>query len=494
MDIDGKEADMECMDIYIRVSRVGDRKGSSYRSPKQQEESCRGWAEQNGIEVGKVVTEENISGGKRAQDRKLEELLRRAEAGVSGGIIVYRINRFGRRMRDTVAAVGRLRDAGKRLVSVDDGYDTDQPSGQILLGVYAGIAEQQLDERTTNWDTTIQEAVAEGKHIACRAPIGYLRRDEVDPVYDAKGKLERDARLIEDPLAARVVREAFEMRRRGDSLGTIAGWMGEQLDRRFSKNGVSAIFANTAYMGIARGPKSASNPGAHTAIVEPELWKAVQGMKGKYHPRNGSMAAQSVLAGIAHCAACGKRMQVTGRTKPDGSRLAMYVCRHPDCEDQAIIDVAKLDNYVLGIVQDDPSGPAAGLSAGEERFIDAREALKTAEAELERFQDPTLSTELGVDIWRRGLALASKRINDARQTMWDLQDYDLLDDAEIVELDGRKILYQPWGEDKDADRRTLRRCIGTLTVARSDPKRRRWQPLDERVSLTWADGSLPQVA
>ena len=128
MDIDGKEADMECMDIYIRVSRVGDRKGSSYRSPKQQEESCRGWAEQNGIEVGKVVTEENISGGKRAQDRKLEELLRRAEAGVSGGIIVYRINRFGRRMRDTVAAVGQI-----KLVNPDPTQLTEGTDGLMHL-------------------------------------------------------------------------------------------------------------------------------------------------------------------------------------------------------------------------------------------------------------------------------------------------------------------------------------------------------------------------
>jgi hypothetical protein len=78
-------------------------------------------------------------------------------------------------------------------------------------------------------------------------------------------------------------------------------------------------------------------------------------------------------------------------------------------------------------------------------------------------------------------------------TAWDLQDYDLPDDAEVIELDGRKVLYQPWGGDRDADRRTLRRCIGTLRVARADG-RRGWQPLDERVSLTWADGSLPQVA
>jgi hypothetical protein len=47
----------------------------------------------------------------------------------------------------------------------------------------------------------------------------------------------------------------------------------------------------------------------------------------------------------------------------------------------------------------------------------------------------------------------------------------LSDDAEIVELDGRKIQYQLWGEDREADRRTLRRCIESLTVARSDSRR-----------------------
>lgn len=53
------------------------------------------------------------------------------------------------------------------------------------------------------------------------------------------------------------------------------------------------------------------------------------------------------------------------------------------------------------------------------------------------------------------------------------------------------------------DRRTLKRAIGklklkltltlTLTLAKAD-RRLGCRPLDERVSLTWADGSLPQVA
>jgi DNA invertase Pin-like site-specific DNA recombinase len=480
------------MDMYIRVSRVGDRAGEAYRSPAQQEKAMRDWASQNGVEVGKVVKEENVSGGKRAKDRQLEELLGRAEAGVTGGVIVYRVNRFGRRMADTVAAVQRLKDAGCRLVSVDDGFDTANPAGQVMLGVFAGLAEQQLEERTTNWKASTAEAVEEGKHIACRAPIGYQRRDEVEPRYDEKGKLIRDARLVLDPLKARVVHEAFEMRRRGESQSAIAKYMVGELGQRISKNRVAAILSNGTYLGTARGPFGAVNDGAHEAIVDPDLFRAAQAVKGKYHPRNGSMASQSVLSGIVCCAACGKRMQVTGRTV-EGRRIAMYVCRNERCERPAIGDVKRVDDYVLSIVQADASGPAAGLSAGEQQWLETREALRDAEAELERFGDPSLSTELGVDTWRRGLSLASERVNTLRLKMWDLQDYDLPEGAPVVELDGRKVLYQPWGEDRDADRRTLKRAIGKLTLAKAD-RRRGHQPLGERVLLTWADGSLAQVA
>lgn len=59
------------MEMYIRVSRVGDRGGEAYRSPAQQEKAMRAWASHNGVEVGKVVREENVSGGKRAKDRQL---------------------------------------------------------------------------------------------------------------------------------------------------------------------------------------------------------------------------------------------------------------------------------------------------------------------------------------------------------------------------------------------------------------------------------------
>jgi hypothetical protein len=48
-------------------------------------------------------------------------------------------------------------------------------------------------------------------------------------------------------------------------------------------------------------------------------------------------------------------------------------------------------------------------------------------------------------------------------------------------LDGEP--YHVLGEDLDADRRFLRRYVTGVTVAKADPKRRRWQPLAERVMV-----------
>jgi hypothetical protein len=57
---------------------------------------------------------------------------------------------------------------------------------------------------------TVGEAVAEGKHMACCAPLGYRRADEVEPGYDRKGKLIRDARLLVEPFEAKIVAGAYE--------------------------------------------------------------------------------------------------------------------------------------------------------------------------------------------------------------------------------------------------------------------------------------------
>src|SRR4051794_11136743 len=174
------------MDAYVRVSRVGERSGDEYKSPAIQEQAIRQWAKLNDVEIGKVLPDEDVSGAKAVKDRKLEQLIRRAEEGQTRGVVVYRIDRFGRDVIETLTATKRLTAVGARLVSVADGFDSSQPSSKLVLTIMSGLAEQYLDGIRDGWARSTAAAVSEGKHVASKAPLGYLRQDQATPTYDDK--------------------------------------------------------------------------------------------------------------------------------------------------------------------------------------------------------------------------------------------------------------------------------------------------------------------
>jgi DNA invertase Pin-like site-specific DNA recombinase len=476
------------MDAYIRVSQVGEREGESFRSPDIQLTEIKRWAKLHDVRVGKVVQDQDVSGGKAVAERGLEELIKRTEAGVSNGVLVHRVDRFSRDHLQTLLAVKRLKEAGARLVGVADGIDSDTEGSKIALNMMAMMAENYLDTVRANWRAAEVAAVASGIHVSGKVPVGYQRRDQVEPRHDARGKLIRDGRLVLDPTAAPVVRQAFEMRAREVSTQQIADHIADELGRGFTKSGARAMLRNRVYLGEARAAKTVVNPKAHKPIVTEELFAAAQ-RDAKYTPRVNTWASQSALSGLITCAACGNRLHVVD----SGVGKASYVCRgrssNGRCTERAVGQVRLVDEHVIGLLAEMEEDVLSGAASAEHAYLEAKEAVTKAEAELERFSDPTLSTDLGMTLWRRGIEKAAKNVEAARRALWDLDDPGLPEDAKIVELDGKKHIYTVWGDDPAADRRTLRRYVSSVTLTKADPARRRWQPIAERVTVAWRGGA-----
>jgi hypothetical protein len=183
-------------------------------------------------------------------------------------------------------------------------------------------------------------------------------------------------------------------------------------------------------------------------------------------------------------------MHIRGRGR-NGQRKAFYSCARrkrlgqPKCESPANADVKMVDEYVVWIFGQDVSGACDGVGTVEQRWLAAREALHAAEADLTFWKGSDASAETR----RSEIVRADGAVADARARLWELdQPADMPDDT--VTLDGRLIPLRPWGEDKDADRRLLHRYIGKVTVVKGN----RWQPLSDRVKVTWKDGSEPVIA
>jgi DNA invertase Pin-like site-specific DNA recombinase len=501
------------MDIYRRVSRKAGREGDGYRSPEIQLEASLGWAKLNSVEVGKIPPpEEDVSGATAVADRELEKLLERVEAGVSGGIITYNSKRFA---RDTIAnliAAKRIKDAGGRLVGVSDGVDSATQAGEIQLALMATMGEQELNQIKEGWKRATGAAVASGIHIACRAPLGYLRNDQVNPAYDAKGKLIRDGRLVIDPVAGPVVRRAFEMRGEGASLGEIREMMMEGLGRAVAKSTISTLLTNRAYLGEARGGsggvvnKEAHEPLLKTADGEPDerTWKRAQPKERARSstPRNGTLSRDTLLGGLVVCDACDHKMQVFGSTnRKTGERIPSYGChgKHGgdvgDCPAPGATQARGLDDLIIRMIDANHDVLADGAESNAQRLMEARAAVADAESALDAWvDDPSIATTIGAERFTRGLAARQGALDEAKRELWDI-DVPEDDDAEpeVGLLDGEPTILTRWHVSTEKDRRLIRRYVAQVRVAKADPARRKYQPLAERVWVRWvgADEAVP---
>lgn len=490
---------MQAMDGYIRVSRVMGREGDSYMSPAIQEDDIRRWAEAHGFQVGLVLTDEDVSGVKAGADRKLGHLLKRVEAGVSAGVIVRSLDRFGRDSLDGAVNIKRLTDAGARLIAVLDGVDTGPGgSSKIALAVQLAIAEDYLDRVKTNWDAAKRRDVEErGLHVCASAPFGYQRVDKVEG-YEGP----RDARLVVAPREAEVVRLAFEQRAAGQPFANVNRACVAALGRPLSRNFASRTVKNRVYVGEARatvrakegsGTEQVVKAGAHEAIVSPELFAAANRTTSKWWPLDGSLSEQALLAGVVKCVSCGHPMHVKGKTRK-GKRQAFYACSrkssHGDCAAPSSAYVSLVDDHVLWVLSQDESGAVSAVGGEEQRYLEARERVRAAEDDLASLVADR--GELSLKTWQAMVVDLERAVEIARADLYSISDPGI-EDSPVVMLGGKLWAYKPWGEDRDADRRTLRRYVGSVTV-RACGMQGRWVPIDQRVEVTWADGSSPVIA
>jgi site-specific DNA recombinase len=378
-------------DGYIRVSRVGGRDGDSYRSPHDQREAIERLAAAHGLALGEVVLEEDVSGGKKAEQRGLERLVRKVESGESEGLLVWRVSRLSRNLADGAVVAERVGQAGGRLIGED--LDTAQPMGKALMGFLLGWAEEELDQRRAGFARAVGGAIERGAYVSAVPPLGYTRVNQ---------------RLVAVPEEARMVRGLFERRAGGASWTELARWMDSQ-GRPMSRSGLKALMENEAYLGVARNG-GFRNEGAHEAIVGRALFEQANAARGLRPVHNGALSSVAMLRSLCRCATCGGTMTVTwtrgARVPATGERtkLPAYACRGDSargrCPARAYVRVDQLDPFVeahvLGAFEGE--GPLAEAVASSEALDAAALALDEAShAVREVLASPRLVAALGAD-------------------------------------------------------------------------------------------------
>ena len=155
------------VDGLVRVSRVGGREGPSFISPRVQLDGLETWATLRGAELLQVF-EELDTPGARPDRPLLDEAIQRCQDGITSGIVVYRVDRFGRSLVSALHAIDRVRAAGGDFFSTYDGLDTTTDSGRLVIRILLSMAEWDLERIRANWLTARDDATARGVYAGNR--------------------------------------------------------------------------------------------------------------------------------------------------------------------------------------------------------------------------------------------------------------------------------------------------------------------------------------
>ena len=301
------------IDGYIRVSQVKGRSGSSFISPSVQRERIEAWARLQGAVLGEVFEEFDESGARK--DRPLlVEALRRVESGESQGLVVARLDRFGRSLTDSLAAIERIQAAGGTFASVGDGLDLSTDTGKLVLRIMLSMAEWELDRIRSQWDVARERAVARGVHLGSRRPAGYVRS--------------KSGRLRPHPREGKAITELFRRRAEGASVRQLCRWL-DSLElptvtgnRHWTDSTVGHILENRVYLGESRHG-AFLNDHAHEPLVDAVIWQRAQLPRVIRPARPG--LTPSLLAGLLRCGGCSLSMGAA-LSRRSGRKTRNYVC------------------------------------------------------------------------------------------------------------------------------------------------------------------------
>ncbi len=233
-------------------------------------------------------------------------------------LLVYRVDRLSRKVRQLAGLAEELDRLGIVLKSATEPFDTGSPAGRMMLqmlGVFAEFEHATIVDRVT---AGLERRVREGRWMSGRTPYGYARAN---------------ALLVPDPVRAPVIRRIFRLYAEG-KLGTTA--IARQLEAEgapaprkqgWSPNALQLILANPAYRGLIRWNGSLFE-GLHEPLVDQELFEKAQQIlrrRGEDASLRRGNPSDFLLSGLVRCHRCG-RAYVGTSAHGRSSRYTYYAC------------------------------------------------------------------------------------------------------------------------------------------------------------------------
>ena len=304
--------------IYVRVST--EEQATEGQSIPAQIDTLTQFCSLYQIKLYKTYMDLGLS-GKDAKSRPgLMELMQDSRLGLFNMVIVWKISRLTRSLKDLLEILEVFESNSIVFSSYSEKFDTSTPVGRMTLQLLGSIAEFERNTIVENVKLGLRE---------------YLRKGgRTGSVYGYDSK---DKSLVINAYEAKAVKSMFDMfvneLLKPEKIAKIINSQGFRTKKgnSFNKEGVAYILSNPVYIGVNRYKEQNGTytevHGGHPPIIDETTWKKARAMSEKGNGKTSCCTTKQkpLLSGVFLCPQCKHAMKIFYATSK-GRKYRYYRC------------------------------------------------------------------------------------------------------------------------------------------------------------------------
>ncbi len=301
--------------LYPRVSTEDQSRFG--HSLDEQEDRLRKLCEFKGYKIYKVYREEGVS-AKNTNRPRFQEMIQDMRDGRINKIIVYKLDRLTRSIKDLETICTLLEEYHCDLESVAEEINTGNANGKFFIRMLTILAQLEIERTSERTKFGLIGAAKKG-HISGKPALGYTKKD-------------KSKKLVIDEIEAEVVKRIFNMYLEGSSVCYICEKFNEEnvLNRHWATTTVDKILSNKIYIGnIEHGKRDKKNAqifeNVVPTIIDKTTFDCVQKRKEK-NLKNFKRKRTYIFMQKILCPKCHKIMGGESSTSGTGDKHIYYKC------------------------------------------------------------------------------------------------------------------------------------------------------------------------
>ena len=322
--------------LYPRVSTEDQfRNGHSLG---EQKERMLKLCDYKNYEVYKMYEDAGIS-AKDMNRPAFQEMIQDIKDGKINKIIVYKLDRLTRSIKDLEEICTFLEENNCSLESMCEDINTSTANGKFFIRMLTILAQLEIERTSERTKFGMIGAVKKG-HFVGRAPIGYDKQDK---------------KLVINDIESEVIRRIFDLYIKGMAANAITKLLNEEkaLNRKWIPTLVDRILSNEIYIGNYVHRKTISVEESQTfigvapAIIEEEVFNIAQVQKQK-NLKNYKRKQTYIFMQSIKCPKCDTIMGGCSSKSHTGEKHCYYQCAN--CKTR--VSEKKIEKQMINFLDD----------------------------------------------------------------------------------------------------------------------------------------------